>query len=320
MKRINSFLKLAVFVIFVIGGTNVSVSAAEKMLVPLGRTIGINVNLKGVSVLNTDEFETEGGKMCSPAEKAGICQGDTILSINGCEIKSAKDLQSATDESNGDELSVVLERKGEEKTVSVKPETDISDGKFRIGVWIKDSASGIGTMTYYDPDSGSFGALGHGICDTSARLIEIDGGCALDAEITSISRGEKGSPGELVGVFGDSDKIIGDVKANTNEGIFGSIDEDYNIDKTAVPTAKREEAHEGEAVVLCNVEKDEICEYSAQILKINDDETADKGMIIKISDSRLINKTGGIVQGMSGSPILQNGKLVGAVTHVCVNL
>ena len=319
MKKSKKFLGLGCLMTLILFCVNLTVSAEEQLLVPMGRTIGITVNIKGVSVINTAGFETEDGSVCSPAADAGISADDIILKIDGREISSAADLEKMTNKAGSGELSVVYEHGGEEKQTSVRAKKDANDGRYRIGVWIKDSASGIGTITYYDPKSKSFGALGHGICDSKGRLINISGGNALKAEVTSVRRGEKGAPGELLGIFGEDDNILGNVLKNTDEGVFGKILNEDGLPKEAIPVAERSEVHEGDASILCNVEGDDICEYSVKIIKINDDENSSKGMIVKITDSRLIEKTGGIVQGMSGSPLIQDGKLVGAVTHVFVN-
>ena len=317
MKKISNFFKPYCVVLLLLSLINVSAYAEERLLVPVGRTIGVTVNIKGVSVINTAGFEEEGGGSCSPAAEAGISGGDTILKINGKEVTSVKTLEKLTDGEN--EVAVVYEHNGKEIQTTVKPKKDVSDGKYRIGVWIKDSASGIGTMTYYDPNTGNFGALGHGICDSNGSLINISGGNALEAEITSIRRGEKGAPGELIGVFSEGNNKIGSIDKNTDEGIFGRLNRDKLESDKAISVAERDEVHEGDASVMCNVEGDDVCEYSVSIIKINDDENSSKGMIVKVTDPRLIEKTGGIVQGMSGSPLIQDGKFVGAITHVFVN-
>lgn len=313
MKKFKLFL--LPYCLLMLSAANLNVFASEHMLVPGGNTIGITVSTNGLTVINTAEFSDENGILCSPAKEAGLRGGDIILKINGCEVNSVAELEKSTDKSES--LDVLYKRDGYEHTTKITPKRDLTDGKFRIGIWIKDSASGIGTMTYYDPTSGNFGALGHGICSTNEDLIEIRGGEILKAEITSIRRGEKGAPGELIGIFGDKKDIIGNVEKNTADGVFGHTKSKKS--ENLVEVAERCEVKEGAATILCNVESEAVREYSVKIVKINDDEESSKGMIIKITDSDLLEKTGGIVRGMSGSPILQNGKLVGAVTHVFVN-
>lgn len=298
------------------------VTAEERRLVPLGKTVGITAKLSGISIVNVTEFENSEGKICSPASNAGLMPEDIIISIDGREINSVKELESFTDNSNGKKITIAVLRDGEKKEIDVFPAKSRDDNKYRIGVWIKDASSGIGTITYYDAKTGEFGALGHGICDENDRLINISEGDIFETEVTSIMRGEKGKPGELIALFSDDRCHLGKVNKNTEYGIFGNLTSD--IIKEAplgeIPIASRSEVKEGEVTILSNVEGKNIAQYSAEICRINKDTDSTKGMIVKITDNRLIEKTGGIVRGLSGSPIIQNGKLVGAVTHVCVNL
>lgn len=324
MKRITGFtakfrftvLFLLIFAFF----SSCTVCIAADSLIPVGKTVGITVTMNGVSVVNTAEFETETGKMCSPAAESGILPGDKLIELGGKEITSVHDLEEATKNLKPEELTIVYERSGKRHESGIMPRADISDGKLRIGVWVKDSASGIGTITYYDPECKAFGALGHGICTASGSLIEITGGSIAEAEISSVKKGEKGTPGELSGTFSDKNKILGEVGANTDTGVFGHVLADAEVlGAAAIPVAKRDEVHEGDAKIMSNIEGRNTCEYSVKITKINDDESSHKGMIIKVTDPSLLEKTGGIVQGMSGSPIIQDGKLVGAITHVFIN-
>lgn len=296
-------------------------SAEERKLVPVGRTVGVTARLCGVCVINVTEFKNTEGDMCSPAKEAGLCAQDKIMSIGGKEINSAAELEKACDNSSGNKITLEVLRDGNREIFDVTPVKSADDNKYRIGVWIKDSSSGIGTLTYYDPQTGEFGALGHGICDENNTLIEINEGDILDAEITSVVRGEKGMPGELIALFSDNSLPIGIISCNTSSGIFGKLTEGsrpYGL-LGEIPVATRDEVEEDEATILSNVEGESVTEYTAEIDKINKDKNSTKGMIIKITDDRLIDKTGGIVRGLSGSPIIQNGKIVGAVTHVFVN-
>ena len=294
------------------------VSAEERILYPIGKTVGITAGFKGVWVVSITEFETETGDVISPAGIAGIMADDIIFSIDGDEIYSVDELESKIQESDGSEIKVGILRGNEKKESVLIPQKNKSDGKYKLGVWIKDSTSGIGTLTYYDPSTKSFGALGHGICDETNSLIDINKGYIYDASVNSVRRGEKGIPGELIAVFEDDENILGEIMVNSGCGVFG-ITKDEIIAKDALPVVERESVCEGEASILSNIEGDAVCEYSAEIVKINRDETNSRCLIIKITDPRLLEKTGGIVRGMSGSPILQDGKLVGAVTHVFVN-
>jgi stage IV sporulation protein B len=203
----------------------------------------------------------------------------------------------------------------------VTPKVSQSDGSFKIGAWVKDAASGIGTLTFYDPDSKSFAALGHGICDTeTGELLTIGNGQILASSIVSIDKGEKGIPGELNGIFKDDSPILGEIKSNNNCGIFGTSESDLLSTANRIPVAARDEVKPGSAYILANIEGNKIEKFNIEIIRIMPKAiSSQKGMIIRITDEKLISKTGGIVQGMSGSPILQNGRIVGAVTHVFVN-
>lgn len=318
-KNKKTHVFAAVFLTFVLL-CSTSVSYAQKrLLVPVGKTVGVTVNMHGISVVNTAEFETADGRNISPAKEAGICAGDVILKINGKDVCSSAELVKLTEKSGDNSICLTVRRDEKEFETEIKPEKEMSDGVYKLGVWIKDSSSGIGTLTYYDPETLRFGALGHGICNDEL-LTDINGGEILNAEVASLRRGEKGAPGELIGVFTEKENALGEIFSNTDCGIFGKLDKKPEFsDEAPIETASREEVTTGEATILSNVEGDEIAEYSVEIVKINKDESSLRGMIIRITDDRLIEKTGGILQGMSGSPIIQNGKLIGAVTHVFVN-
>lgn len=318
IKHNKIFYSVSILILLLFSACPTSVAA--KLLVPVGKTVGITAELKGISVINTAEFETVDGKALSPAKNAGIKAGDIILQINGKDVNSAEELSSVTNKTEGEPVTVSFLRNGSLKTVELKAEKNSDDGKYCIGIWIKDSASGIGTLTYFDPETYVFGALGHGMC-TQDRLTEINGGSLLNAEIASVRRGEKGTPGELVGVFSESSSRLGEITLNTASGIFGKLTDDserYALNK-ALEAAERSEIREGAATVISNIQDGQSEEFDIEIEKINKDKNDAKCMIIKITDPTLIEKTGGIVQGMSGSPILQNGKLIGAITHVFVN-
>lgn len=292
-----------------------------KELIPVGKTVGITILSEGAVVVNTAEFKSKSGDDVSPAWDSGIRPGDRIVEINGNKIVSARDVNRISEENGEKEMEVTIFRGENTEKIKVTPKYDPSEDKIKLGVWIKDSSSGIGTLTYINPENGNFGALGHGICESGGSLCVVCDGKILNAEVSSVRKGEKGSPGELMGIFSEDGEVLGDVDKNTEKGIFG-ITEDNKFLKfkdNKIPVAKREEVTEGEIKILSNIEGQEVKEYSAEISKINDDTEASKGMIIKITDPVLIEKTGGIVQGMSGSPIIQNGKLVGAVTHVFIN-
>ncbi len=296
--------------------------AAAESLIPVGQTVGVTLDMKGVTIVDTTDVEDQDGNLSSPAKDAGLRAGDVIESINGKTMDSAKDLEEIIAKQGGEELTIQMKRGNEEKECHLTPVLSGTDGVYRLGIWIKDAASGIGTVTYIDPETGEFGALGHGIAETpESEAIEVKGGEILDASIVSIQKGGKGQPGELVGVFTEDDKKLGTVYANTLVGLKGTIVQGADLKPImdAVPVATRDEVETGNAEILSNVEEGSIEKFSVEIQKINRDTDNPKGMVIKVTDPKLLEKTGGIVQGMSGSPILQNGKIVGAVTHVFVN-
>lgn len=318
-KKKRSFKKRNALFAFILLSLSVftPVVASAEMLIPGGEVIGICVSTDGVCVMNTAEFTGDDGETSSPAADAGIFAGDVIISINGKSVNSADMLAKLTDEYGKSSMDVVYRRNGEENTVSVNAKRG-EDGHFRLGLWIKDCESGIGTLTYVEPETHKFGALGHGICDMSGEIAKISDGDVLKAEVTSVQKGERGNPGELCGIFSQDINVIGDVDTNCEFGVFGTLNGE-SFDREALETAERFEVEEGEAVILSDLDGGGIREYSAEITKINKDESNSKGMIIRINDPELLEKTGGIVQGMSGSPIIQNNKIVGAVTHVFVN-
>ena len=299
-----------------------SVSADALELVPVGQAVGITLDMDGVSVVNTAEVKGYDGKSYTPAEDAGIKTGDTVTEINGEKINSASRLAETVNENGENQLTVKVKRGDDEKIVTVKAILSADDGHYRIGVWAKDAASGIGTVTYYNPESKEFGALGHQISEPpSEDALPISGGSILKSAVVSIERGEKGVPGELMGVFSEDKEKIGTVTENTVVGIKGILDGETNLgcDKTPIPVAERDEVYEGAAEIRSNIEGEKIETFSVEIQKINGDKEDTRGMVVKVTDPRLLEKTGGIVRGQSGSPIIQDGKLVGAVTHVFVN-
>ena len=291
-------------------------SAAAKAVIPCGNAIGVTLDLSGCLVVGTGAVSSE-GKSCFPAGRAGVKAGDVIKALNGCEVSSVGDISRIVGESGGAELSVSAVRDGKEETFEIFPVLD-DGGEYKIGVWVKDALSGIGTLTYIDPETSNFGALGHGITDTdSDSFADIDDGNIYKSTVVSVVRGERGKPGELKGVFTESGGAVGTVRENGLLGIYGSVAE--IPEKEVMETAAIDEVAKGEAYILSNVEGDSVEKFKIEITDKNSSSRDSKAMTIKVTDPALIQKTGGIVQGMSGSPIIQNGKLVGAVTHVFVN-
>ncbi|MEG2669253.1 MAG: SpoIVB peptidase, partial [Oscillospiraceae bacterium] len=302
--------------------TPIMAEESEKKLVPVGQAIGVTLDLGGIEVVDVVSFYDYDDKKHSPALDAGINVGDSILEINSKEVEDVKSFKEVLNHNGDKEIAILIRRNGENKEVRMTPAISNTDGKFSIGVWIKDAASGIGTLTYYDPETMKFGALGHGITDPkSGKPMDISGGDILCSTIVAIQKGSKGQPGELIGVFADGKEKIGQITDNSENGICGTIKDKtkVNVTSEAIPVANRNEVTEGKAYILSNINENRIEQFEIQIQKINKCENSSKGMVIKITDEKLLEQTGGIVQGMSGSPIIQNGKLVGAITHVFVN-
>ena len=279
---------------------------APLYLVPGGTVFGAKIKQSGVVV-------TEIGTGSSQ-----FCIGDRIIRIGGEDVKSLDDAKSKINSSGGASLDIELLRGGERRHISVTP--SLTGGSYKLGVVLKDGAAGIGTITYIT-SNGKFGALGHGITDVDTGLLmQIDGGKLFDAEVLSVVKGKNGIPGELIGIIRQSGMSqIGEIDENCSKGIYGQVKLGMVDNSKAIPIALKQDIKLGPATIYCQVDS-EVREYEIEIERIELGRTNDnKGLVIKITDEALLKKTGGIVQGMSGSPIIQDGKVVGAVTHVLVN-
>jgi len=288
-------------------------------LAPMGNTTGIKMFSDGVIVVDTATVETKSGAV-NPAKIAGISKGDIIKKINGERINSNESLKEIINGCHGKTVSIELARGGETVKAKLTPVTD-RDGELKAGLWIRDSMAGIGTITFYDPQNKIFGALGHGICDTDTNvLIPFASGTLMESKVIEVKPGKAGEPGELVGEYNLTEDS-GVLKGNTQSGIFGTIeDSKLTHNCKTIPIGRRNEVHTGKAQILSNVKGTQVQSYDVEIIRIFPSDGHDtKNMMLKVTDEKLIGKTGGIVQGMSGSPIIQDGKLVGAVTHVLVN-
>ena len=292
----------------------------DRTLIPAGIPIGIYVKTKGVLVIATGEFEGPEGQMNAPAARL-LKEGDYILKANGEEVTGKAEFMQRIADSEGKQMLLTIQRDGQQFDVSLQPEQN-QNGEYKLGIWIRDNAQGVGTLTWLDEDN-SFGALGHGINDMdTAELMDLESGSLYQTQIVAIRRGENGAPGELTGVidYGESNRI-GTIEANTEEGIYGSLDEEATdgIISSAIPIGLKQEVAEGEAEILCSVGGEPEL-YTIEITGIHlDHDNVNRGLEITVTDERLLALTGGIVQGMSGAPIIQDGKLIGAVTHVLVN-
>lgn len=291
----------------------------DKMLIPSGIPIGIYVKTRGVLVVGIGEFKDGNGETVSPA-KYILQPGDYILDVNGEKVENKKQFISMIENSDGAELIMTLRRNQEITDVKIEPGSNQA-GEWKLGIWIRDNAQGIGTLTYLDSD-GTFGALGHGINDVdTSTLMQLSEGSLYKTEIIGITRGKDGTPGELTGYIEyDNENVIGEITENTAEGIFGFCKEEV-LQQTAyepIQIALKQEVQTGPAQIICSV-TGEPKFYDIEIEELHlEDDNVNRGLVLKITDEELLTLTGGIIQGMSGSPIIQNGKLVGAVTHVLV--
>ncbi|WP_394886346.1 SpoIVB peptidase [Clostridium butyricum] len=291
-------------------------------LYPGGVPIGVRVSSEGVLVVGYSDIEINNEKEESPGKVGGLEIGDVILKINGIEMYNSRDLVKAIKQSEKDSIKVDILRHGENitKIVTLKKE---NNKDYKIGLWIRDSTAGVGTMTFYDDTSKKFGALGHPITDSDTNEpFLIKDGDVIESSIISIRKGEKGSPGELKGIFINESNPTGEIDKNTQSGIFGQLNSNI-LQKSDIKRLKvgfRDEIVPGKAKIITTIDENGPQEYEIEIEKLlNQNVASSKSMVIKVTDPRLLEKTGGIVQGMSGSPIIQNNKIVGAVTHVLIN-
>ncbi len=291
-----------------------------RAVVPLGRAVGIKLFSDGVIVVGLSDLSTEQGA-ASPARDCGLRTGDVITHINSEEVDSIEEVKSIIRDAAGEKMSIRAMR-GERQVQLIAQAVQCEvDGAYRLGALIRDSMAGIGTMTFYDPQSGLFGALGHGINDIdTALLMPLQSGSIMHASVTDVRKAETNTPGELHGSFQVTNDL-GSLYANTDGGVFGHLaDGSMASGLTCVPVAQKDEVKTGHAIILSNISGEKVEEYSIEIVRVYpDNEGQNRDLMIKVTDQALLSATGGIVQGMSGSPILQNGKLVGAVTHVLVN-
>ncbi len=280
---------------------------AAELLIPVGRIIGLQLRDGTVTVAAYDDA------LGQQARDAGLKIGDEIVQIDGVEVGCAQDIRTALDGS-GQAVELTVRRGSRLSTLHLTP-AQTADGP-KLGVYLRQGVAGIGTVTFYDPDTGAFGSLGHGVSDARGTLLNMTQGSVYEAQILSVKKGKSGEPGQLKGAA-DPAEPAGTLLRNTPQGVFGVTKQGWSGDP--VPVAAFEELHTGAAAIRSTVWGDTAREYSVEILKIYPQERTDgRNFLIKVTDPALLEQTGGIVQGMSGSPILQDGKLIGAVTHVLV--
>lgn len=323
-EKINSegtnSLNLNLFGTIPVKEVNVNV-IPKTMVVPLGNAIGMKLYTKGVLVVGMSQIETDKNEKKKPYENSGIEQGDTILEINNNIVGNTEDLIKEVENSKGNTINIKYLR--DDKTMQTDITPVKSKNTYKIGLWVRDAAAGVGTLTFYEPSTNLFMALGHGISDIDTEeIVNIANGELVTANIVSITKGRKGYPGEIRGTI-DEGKTIGTIYKNTNFGVYGMVkNKNYlEADLTQeMEVAPRNEIKEGKAQIICQLENSTKKKYDIEIEKvyINNNQN-NKSMLIKITDKELLEKTGGIIQGMSGAPIIQEEKFVGAVTNVLVN-
>lgn len=300
----------------------VSVNVIPKTtVVPLGNAIGMKLYTRGVLVVGMSQIETDNNEKKKPYENSGIEQGDTILEVNNNAIENTEDLIKEVEKSEGNTINIKYLRN--EKTMQTDITPVKSKNTYKIGLWVRDAAAGVGTLTFYEPKTNLFMALGHGISDIDTEeIVDIANGELVTANIVSITKGRKGYPGEIRGTI-DQGRTIGTIYKNTNFGVYGTVkNKNYlEADLTQeMEVATRSEIKEGKAQIICQLENSNKKKYDIEIEKIyTNNNQNNKSMLIKITDNELLEKTGGIIQGMSGAPIIQEGKFIGAVTNVLVN-
>jgi len=317
----NYNLKLKLFGLIPLRSVKVDV-VPKINIVPCGNTVGVKLYTDGVLIIGFSEFSDLNGRKISPAKEAGVREGDIIESINNKKVNNIEDLTEIVRISEGKPLNMRIIRKDKKIHYKITPLKPANENEYKLGMWVRDSTAGIGTLTFYNPDTQKFGALGHGITDVdTGELLKVGKGSILNSKIISVKKGEKGKPGELKGVFIQEGSDLGIIEKNCEFGIFGKLQGTITSPYAQpMQIGLRHQIKEGPAYILSNIEGDKVEKFNVTIQKvIRQNDQSSKGMIIKITDPRLLNATGGIVQGMSGSPIIQDDKVIGAVTHVLVN-
>ncbi len=295
---------------------NVSVKSS-RLVVPGGQAIGVALEMAGVLVVGASDV----GHTVSPARKAGIRAGDRIVSVNGKAITSAEHLSDLI--KKGGEAQLTVKRGEDSLSVPVIPVKDGEDGAYRLGIWVRDSTAGVGTLSFYDPQTGMYGALGHAITDVdTGATLSVGEGEIYESRVVDILKSADGRPGELMGDFMNDPKALGTLTKNTPRGVYGKLNRPLSnaLYPEGVPVSARSELVTGPATLLTTLDDTGVKAYDCEISKLfAQNEPGQRSMVIRITDPELLERTGGIVQGMSGSPIIQNGKLAGVVTHVYID-
>ncbi len=298
---------------------------SKLKVIPGGQTIGVKMKAQGILVVGHHLVKKSESVKLSPGKEANLKLGDTIIKINDKPVDSASQLSDWVEKAGKGKqsLNITVLRNKTSLNKVVKPVFDIEDQTYRLGIYIRNSAAGVGTLTFYAPEQKVYGALGHVITDMDTQVpIRVKQGQIMHSNVTSIAKSRSGIPGEKRAHFFKESKVLGNIESNTKFGIFGKMNEfpQYGFNQKAIPVGLSDEVEKGPAKIFTVVKGNKVEQYDIEILHVSkQNKPATKGMIIKITDEKLLKETGGIVQGMSGSPIIQNGKLIGAVTHVLVN-
>ena len=309
MNKVSKWISAVLAAALMCPAVSVSAGDVRKSVILGGIPFGLTMYTNGVIVVNVDDSYD------SPAAEAGIRENDIITKADGSEITSNEQLRSIIASSGGEDIELSVLRGKSPISLSITPEQN-DDGKYTAGMWIRDSTAGLGTVTYFDESTMSFGALGHGICDRdTGMLLPLADGQIVKAEITSVNKGQKGAAGGLNGYM--TDDVIGEMTVNNAYGVYGRYK--GAPEGEVIGVADDDEIGTGEAYIVTTLDDGAVESYSARIESLNLNNNTGQNMVIRVTDERLLEKTGGIVQGMSGSPIVQNGMLIGAVTHVFVN-
>lgn len=325
MRKVNKILSLLSFLIIVVlfsinsyatdylynSNKTEDLDLAKIELYPGGMPFGVKIQTKGLQIVKFIDSN-------SPAKNAGLRLGDIIIKANNIEINTIEDFTTQIDKCGKNGVNVTVLRNDKEYNFKVTPKYSMDEGKYKTGIWIKDSTSGIGTVTFINPENNAFGGLGHGICDSiNGNVIPLSHGTVLDVKINGVLKGQIGQAGELKGTF--NTKKIGTLTENSSCGVFGLLSSVLKSPEEKMKLCLKEELIEGDAYIWCTLGDEKPQKYSVQISNIDLSNNSTKNFKVTITDKRLLERSGGIVQGMSGSPIIQNGKLVGAVTHVLIN-
>ncbi|WP_088187266.1 SpoIVB peptidase [Desulfosporosinus sp. FKA] len=320
-EKIEVVYKL--FGIFPIRSGEIEVMPPMK-LIPGGQSIGVSLQTKGVLVVGQAAIEDKNGQKVYPAKEAGIEVGDTLLKINNQEVRTDQDVSDAVNlagQQNG-VAHVLFKHQGQILEKLIKPVFCVETGRYRVGLFVRDEAAGVGTLSFIDPATNQYGALGHVITDADTnQKIEVYNGKIMASTIYSIQKGKRGHPGEKIGSFVTNSPFSGTIEKNTLTGIFGKLRGQIvnPFYKEPIPVGWESEVKVGPAKIYTVIQGEKVEEFSINIDRVMHNRTDSKNMIVRVTDPRLLEATGGIIQGMSGSPIIQNGKIIGAVTHVFVN-